>query len=123
MTLTYTLVACAQELKELISSYQTLRESGRGPAICNTIIETARQCNLDKDIKLPEEDAKDLDLAQRDSLVGQAYSRSRPFTLLPMLVSQFTCPCPFVWNTLPATLHVECKAQAMSWHSHSKSWH
>lgn len=64
-----------QELKELIASYQTLRESGRGPAICNTIIETARQCNLDKDIKLPEGDAKDLDLAQRDSLVGQAYSR------------------------------------------------
>ena len=64
-----------QELKELISSYQTLRESGRGPAICNTIIETARQCNLDKDIKLPEEDAKELDLAQRDGVVGQAYSR------------------------------------------------
>ncbi|KAL3142075.1 Magnesium chelatase [Trebouxia sp. C0010 RCD-2024] len=64
-----------KELKELIASYQTLRESGRGPAICNTIIETARQCNLDKDIQLPEEDAKDLDLAQRDSLVGQAYSR------------------------------------------------
>ena len=64
-----------QELKELISSYQTLRESGRGPAICNTIIETARQCNLDKDIQLPEEDAKELDLAHRDSLVGQAYSR------------------------------------------------
>jgi hypothetical protein len=68
-----------QELKELIASYQTLRESGRGPAICNTIIETARQCNLDKDIKLPEEDAKELDLAQRDSLVGQAYSRQVPF--------------------------------------------
>ena len=123
VTLTYTLVACAQELKELISSYQTLRESGRGPAICNTIIETARQCNLDKDIKLPEEDAKDLDLAQRDSLVGQAYSRSHPFTLPPVLVchsfacpclllcanvpapshacvTQFACPCPLVWNSL-----------------------
>lgn len=73
-----------QELKELISSYQTLRESGRGPAICNTIIETARQCNLDKDIKLPEGDAKDLDLPQRDGVVGQAYSRypmHHPFSL------------------------------------------
>lgn len=72
---THTRSDVPQELKELIASYQTLRESGRGPAICNTIIETARQCNLDKDIKLPEGDAKDLDLAQRDSLVGQAYSR------------------------------------------------
>ena len=70
------LLASPQELKELISSYQTLRESGRGPAICNTIIETARQCNLDKDIKLPEGDAKELDLAQRDGVVGSAYSRS-----------------------------------------------
>ena len=70
-----------QELKELISSYQTLRESARGSAICNTIIETARQCNLDKDIKLPEGDAKELDLAQRDGVVGSAYSRSA----LPLL--------------------------------------
>ena len=64
-----------QELKELIASYQTLRESGRGPAICATIIETARQCNLDKDIKLPEADPKDMDLAQRDSVVGKVYSK------------------------------------------------
>ena len=64
-----------QELKELIASYQTLRESGRGPAICATIIETARQCNLDKDIKLPEADPKDMDLAERDSVVGKVYSK------------------------------------------------
>ncbi len=76
-----------QELKELIASYQTLRESGRGPAICNTIIETARQCNLDKDIKLPEEDAKELDLPQRDSLVGQAYSRQVPYHMLTSVAS------------------------------------
>jgi hypothetical protein len=37
-----------QELKELISSYQGMRDGGRAPAICATIIETARQCNLDK---------------------------------------------------------------------------
>ncbi|KAA6426638.1 MAG: magnesium chelatase subunit H [Trebouxia sp. A1-2] len=85
-----------KELKELIASYQTLRESGRGPAICNTIIETARQCNLDKDIKLPEEDAKELDLAQRDSLVGQAYSRQVPFHMLMEIESRL----------LPCGLHV-----------------
>ena len=64
-----------QELKELIGSYQTLRESGRGPAICNTIIETSRQCNLDRDVQLPEGDAKDLDLIARDKLVGTVYAK------------------------------------------------
>ena len=37
-----------KELKELISSYQSMRDSGRAVAVCATIIETARQCNLDK---------------------------------------------------------------------------
>ena len=37
-----------KELKELISSYQAQRDSGRAVAVCATIIETARQCNLDK---------------------------------------------------------------------------
>lgn len=37
-----------KELKELISSYQGMRESGRAEQICATIIETARQCNFDK---------------------------------------------------------------------------
>lgn len=37
-----------KELKELIASYQSMRDSGRASAICATIIETARQCNLDK---------------------------------------------------------------------------
>ena len=64
-----------QELKELIGSYQTLRESGRGAAICSTIIETARQCNLDKDIAFPDADCKDLTLDERDGVVGQAYSK------------------------------------------------
>ena len=68
-------MSCLQELKELIASYQTLRESGRGPAICATIIETARQCNLDKDIALPEADPKDMSLEERDSVVGKVYSK------------------------------------------------
>ena len=90
----------SQELKELISSYQTLRESGRGPAICNTIIETARQCNLDKDIQLPEEDAKELDLAHRDSLVGQAYSRSVVFRLQACLAdSEAPASCVQLHNS------------------------
>ena len=40
-----------KELKELIASYQSLKDSGRGPSIVNTIITTAITCNLDKDIK------------------------------------------------------------------------
>merc|ERR1719454_1750265 len=46
-----------KELGELVGSYQGLRESGRGSSIVNSIVATARQCNLDKDIPdLPTED-------------------------------------------------------------------
>ena len=65
-----------QELKELIASYQTLREGSRGPAICATIAETARQCNLDRDVELPSEASLDsLTLDDRDSVVGRVYSK------------------------------------------------
>lgn len=65
-----------QELKELIASYQGLREGSRAPAICGTIIETARQCNLDRDVTLPEADAApDLSLDERDGVVGKVYSK------------------------------------------------
>jgi magnesium chelatase subunit H len=64
-----------KELGELVGSYQQLRESSRGVQIVNAIIETARQCNLDKDVVLPEGDADAslLDLAGRDSVVGAVY--------------------------------------------------
>ena len=64
-----------QELKELISSYQSMREGGRGPAICASIIETSRQVNLDRDVKLPEENPADLSVDARDNVVGQVYRR------------------------------------------------
>lgn len=66
-----------KELKELISSYQGLRE-GRGPAIVNSIVSTAYNCNLDKDIDLPALDtynAQDDTSEGRDSIVGQVYSQ------------------------------------------------
>jgi magnesium chelatase subunit H len=59
-----------KELKELISSYQSMRDSGRAPAVCASIIETARQCNLDKDVALPEQEPKDLSIDERDLIVG-----------------------------------------------------
>jgi magnesium chelatase subunit H len=62
-----------KELGELVGSYQQLREGGRGVQIVNTIVETARQCNLDKDVDLPEDDAGSIDLEGRDALVGAVY--------------------------------------------------
>jgi magnesium chelatase subunit H len=68
-----------KELKELISSYQGLRENeGRGPAIVNSIISTAFTCNLDKDVELPNletYDAKADTAANRDDIVGKVYSQ------------------------------------------------
>merc|ERR1719379_3313082 len=46
-----------KELGETVGSYQTLRESGRGSSIVNSIVALARQCNLDKDVELPSEEA------------------------------------------------------------------
>ena len=62
-----------KELGELVGSYQQLREGGRGVQIVNTIVETARQCNLDKDVELPNDDSSSLDLEGRDALVGAVY--------------------------------------------------
>ncbi len=72
-----------QELKELVASYQTLREGGRGPAICSTIISTARQCNMEKDCSLPpdETDTKELQLDSRDEIVGKVYQKCAPHPL------------------------------------------
>ncbi len=64
-----------KELGELVGSYQTLREGSRSNAIVNTIVETSRQVNLDKDIDLPEVDAAELSQTQKDELVGGVYKK------------------------------------------------
>ncbi len=64
-----------QELNELIGSYQNLKDSGRGIQIVNAIMDQARLTNLDKDIDIPEIDAKDLAPAERDTLVGLVYKQ------------------------------------------------
>jgi len=66
-----------KELSELVSSYNGLRESGRGATIVNSIVATARQCNLDKDVELPgeEDDCAELSLDDRDGVVGRVYSK------------------------------------------------
>ncbi|ONK55378.1 uncharacterized protein A4U43_UnF4140 [Asparagus officinalis] len=63
-----------KQLAELISSYQSLKDSGRGPQIVSSIISTARQCNLDKDVSLPEE-GEELSAKERDLVVGKVYSK------------------------------------------------
>jgi magnesium chelatase subunit H len=74
-----------KELSELIGSYQGNKDSGRAVQIVNAIVETARVCNLDKDIPELAEPGSDgsgepgfLDAAQmsaeeRDNLVGKIY--------------------------------------------------
>jgi magnesium chelatase subunit H len=64
-----------KELSELIASYQTLKDTGRGIPIVNAIVDKCRIVNLDKDIDLPEQDAKDLSAQERDTLVGKVYIR------------------------------------------------
>lgn len=62
-----------KELSELIASYQTLKDTGRGVQIVDTIMDKARLCNLDKDVYLPDQNAADLSAEQRDNIVGKIY--------------------------------------------------
>jgi magnesium chelatase subunit H len=62
-----------KELSELIASYQTLKDSGRGVQIVDTIMDKARICNLDKDVELPEQTSADLSQDDRDTIVGKIY--------------------------------------------------
>ncbi|MEA5580159.1 magnesium chelatase subunit H [Nodularia harveyana UHCC-0300] len=64
-----------KELGELIASYQTLKDSGRGVSIINAIIDKARIVNLDQDIHLPDTDAKDMKPEERDNVVGSVYRK------------------------------------------------
>ncbi|PSN17729.1 magnesium chelatase subunit H [filamentous cyanobacterium CCP5] len=62
-----------KELSELIASYQSQKDSGRAIQIVNAIAETARLCNLDRDVELPEVDASELSQEERSNLVGKLY--------------------------------------------------
>jgi magnesium chelatase subunit H len=64
-----------KELSELIASYQTLKDTGRGIPIVNTIMDKCRLVNLDKDIALPEHDASQMNSEERDTLVGLVYKK------------------------------------------------
>jgi magnesium chelatase subunit H len=64
-----------KELSELIASYQTLKDTGRGVSIVNSIMDKCRIVNLDKDIHIPETDSKDMTPEERDNIVGNVYRR------------------------------------------------
>ncbi len=64
-----------QELSELIGSYQTLKDGGRGVPIVNTIMDKCRLVNLDQDIEIPDVDAKDMTGEERDNIVGLVYRK------------------------------------------------
>ncbi|WP_204154466.1 magnesium chelatase subunit H [Leptolyngbya sp. CCY15150] len=64
-----------KELSELIASYQTQKESGRAIQIVNAIVDKCRLVNLDKDIDLPEVEADQLSMEERDNLIGKVYIR------------------------------------------------
>lgn len=64
-----------KELSELIASYQTLKDTGRGVSIVNSIMDKCRIVNLDKDIHIPETDSKDMSSEERDNIVGNVYRR------------------------------------------------
>ncbi len=64
-----------KELSELIGSYQTLKDTGRGVPIVNTIVDKCRLVNLDRDIDLPETDAKEMTAEERDNIVGCVYRK------------------------------------------------
>jgi magnesium chelatase subunit H len=64
-----------KELGELIGSYQTLKDTGRGVQIVDTILDKARLCNLDKDIALPDTNAQEMTAKERDNVVGLVYCK------------------------------------------------
>ena len=66
---------CIRDRSELVGSYQQLRENSRGIQIVNAIVETSKQCNLDKDVELPLKDVEELYLDDRDLFVGNVYKQ------------------------------------------------
>ncbi|MDJ0588629.1 MAG: magnesium chelatase subunit H [Pleurocapsa sp. MO_226.B13] len=64
-----------KELGELIGSYQSLKDGGRGIQIVDTVMDQARICNLDKDIQFPDHSAKEMTQEERDTIIGLVYKQ------------------------------------------------
>ena len=77
-----------------MASYQGLKSSNRGIAIVNSIVDKAIQCNLDRDVALPECDAKEITEEERDTVVGSVYKKLIEIEsrLLPCGLHVIGCP-------------------------------
>ncbi|KAJ8902534.1 hypothetical protein NDN08_006937 [Rhodosorus marinus] len=65
-----------KEMSELVASYQGLKDNElRATAICNSLVEKARQCNFERDVPLPEDDCKGMGQEKMDDLVGKLYKK------------------------------------------------
>ena len=64
-----------KELGELIGSYQSLKDGGRGIQIVDTVIDQAKLVNLDRDIAFPAKTAKEMTQAERDTIIGLVYKK------------------------------------------------
>jgi magnesium chelatase subunit H len=64
-----------KELSELVGSYQGQKESGRAGSIVNSIVALARKVNMERDVQLPDQDAKELTMEVRDRVVGLIYKK------------------------------------------------
>jgi magnesium chelatase subunit H len=64
-----------KELGDLIGSYQSLKDGGRGIQIVDTVMDQARICNLDKDITFPDHSAKEMTQDERDTIIGLVYKQ------------------------------------------------
>lgn len=61
---------------------QGLREGGRGQQICMTIVETARQCNLQNDVALPADEEAAKNLTVRNPQFDCHISACSPYPLV-----------------------------------------
>ena len=82
------------ECKDLISQYQQQKDGSKAAGICDSIVATATECNLDKDINLPEESTKEWNVGERDAIVGQVYQKLMEIEsrLLPCGLHVIGCP-------------------------------
>ncbi|MGB5633456.1 MAG: magnesium chelatase subunit H, partial [Waterburya sp.] len=64
-----------KELGDLIGSYQSLKDGGRGIQIVDTVMDQARICNLDRDIAFPDYSAKEMTQDERDTIIGLVYKQ------------------------------------------------
>ena len=95
------------EFRELVGSYQTLKDTGRGPSIVDAIADQAHICNLDKDVpNLPDGNSADVEPEGRDTVVGKIYAKLVILhQMIPKVISFHHQEILRMWEMDPHTLH------------------